>query len=179
VDELHHAGDDRGVGIGQYAVAEVEDVACRGAALAHDPAYLTLDDRPLGEQQGGIEIALHDRSSADPTGRLVQWDAPVGTDHVGTGRPDEVEKLPGAAAVTMIPRRSIDNELRAEAAARDSAPAHESNSCTAPAPAAIWTLKNSRAMTASRLSSAWKSIGWPCIMALVRPWSREGPPSIR
>ena len=72
VDELHHPGEHVGVGVGQHAVAEVEDVPARGPALLDHPAHLALDGAAVGEQHGRVEVALHRAGRADPADRLVQ-----------------------------------------------------------------------------------------------------------
>ena len=38
----------------------------RCAALRDHPAYLGLDDRPVGQQQRGVEVALHGPVRTDP-----------------------------------------------------------------------------------------------------------------
>jgi hypothetical protein len=46
-------------------VAEVEHVPGRGATFRQHPAYLGLDDRPVGQQQRRVEVACTAR--AGPT----------------------------------------------------------------------------------------------------------------
>ena len=63
--------------------------------------------------------------------------------------------------------------------AGDSAPAHESNSCTALAPASICARSEEMARSAKRSSSSAHSPVSPSISALVAPYVREGRPSMR
>ena len=51
----------------------------------------------------------------------------------------------------------------------DSAPAHESNSWMALAPASTWASSDAMAMSARRSSSSRHRSGSPCIIALVWP----------
>ena len=59
VHELDQPREDVRVGLGQHAVAQVEHVAGRVAAVVEDAAHLGLDRGPVGEQHGRVEVALH------------------------------------------------------------------------------------------------------------------------
>ena len=74
---------------GQDAVAEIEDVA--GPALG--PAQHVVDPReqPLagGEEQRGVEVALHRHPVSEPSPALVEGRPPVEADHVAAGLAQE------------------------------------------------------------------------------------------
>ena len=96
--QLGDVGEHAGVGVGQHAVAEVEDVAAGGAALLDDPADLAVDGRPVGQQDGGVEVALQRRPGPTRPGGLVQRHPPVDADDVGAGVADQRQQLTGADA---------------------------------------------------------------------------------
>ena len=98
--------------------------------------------------------------------QLAGADAEVDPRHVQVGQRRRTPRA-SAAARTARSRRA------------DSAPAQESNSCTAAAPASIWTRRNVAAMTASRSSSACHSVGLAVHQRLGAGVLLDGPPSTR
>ena len=95
-------------------------------------------------------------SSPVPTPKWMRGTSEVG--HGGEhGRPSAVRRTPGS-------RRS------------DSAPAQESNSWIAEAPASTCIRRYCPAIAASRASKACHSSGSRYISSLVSRWSRDGPP---
>ena len=63
---------------------------------SHHPAHLAVDGRPVGQQDGGVEVALQRAAGADPAGGLVQRHPPVDADDVGAGVADQRQQLTGA-----------------------------------------------------------------------------------
>ena len=71
VHQLDDAGQHVGVGLGQHAVAEVEDVPGRGPALARRSGAPRASTRRHGRRSsdGGVEVALHAPRPGRPGGR--------------------------------------------------------------------------------------------------------------
>jgi hypothetical protein len=59
VDEIHEPPQQVGVGRGQHAVAEVEDVAGPTGSLVEDGQSARPRWLPAGKQAGWIEVALN------------------------------------------------------------------------------------------------------------------------
>ena len=83
--QRHQFSDHAGVGTGQHAVAEIEDVAGgsgvdRAAAVLDDGACRPFHDRPAREQDDRIEVALQRRVGRHPGRRVGQRRAPVDAD---------------------------------------------------------------------------------------------------
>ena len=57
--QLDDAGEHVGIGVGQHAVHEVDDVPGCGGPFGKDLADPPLDRRPRREEQRRVEIALH------------------------------------------------------------------------------------------------------------------------
>ena len=88
VHQVDDGGQDARVGLGQHAVAQVEDVAGARAVVRrgqHGSAWPRLDDRPRRQAEGGVEVALHGAPGPDPAAGLVERHPPVDADHVGAG----------------------------------------------------------------------------------------------
>src|SRR5215471_17544655 len=97
-DQLGDALEHVRVGVGQHPVPEVEDVPGRGTTFGDDPARLTLDDGPVGEQQRRVEIALYHCTGPEPPRCLVQRHPPIDADHVRAGLAHQCEQLTGTDA---------------------------------------------------------------------------------
>src|SRR5215470_4278944 len=83
VHELYDARQHIGIGVGQYAMAEVEDVTLGlGAGIEH-VARALLDHRPGGEDGRRVEVALNGLSRADALRGDIERYAPVDADDIG------------------------------------------------------------------------------------------------
>ena len=119
VHELDDGGQDARVGLGQDAVAEVEDVArCRlpRPRLASTARVGLLDHGPRRQAQGGVEVALQGVAGTDAPPGLVERHAPVDADHVGPGR-----RHRGPAARRYPPRRGWSGTPRSATPVEDRA----------------------------------------------------------
>src|SRR3954447_13770903 len=65
VDQLDQPCEHVRVGLGQYPVAQVEDVAGAAGAAVEPPQPRPLDHRPRGQAQGRVEVPLHGLAGAD------------------------------------------------------------------------------------------------------------------
>ena len=122
--QVDDVGEHAGVGVGQHAVAEVEDVPARGPALLDHPAHLAVDRRPVGEQHGGVEVALQRPPGPDPAGGLVERHPPVDADDVGAGVADQRQQLAGADAevdARHVPMRPAPSKTARECGSTRSA----------------------------------------------------------
>ena len=100
------------------------------------------------EHQRRVEVALHG-AAADPLDAGGQRDPPVDADDVGARRAHQVEDLAGAdpevdardtgRADPLEHARRVRHARGARSRSRVTAPAQESNSCTAEAPASTCT----------------------------------------
>src|SRR2546428_7290669 len=61
VDQGKHMIDR---GLGQYAVAQIEDMSGAASCLFENSAYALADVRQVGEEHGRIEIPLHAHAPA-------------------------------------------------------------------------------------------------------------------
>src|SRR3954451_303693 len=105
--ELGDVGEHAGVGLGEHAVTEVEDVAAGRAALFHDAAHLAVHRRAVREQDGRVQVALQGPRGADPAGgggaggggrASAGGPPPVHPDDVGTRVSDQRQQLAGTDA---------------------------------------------------------------------------------
>src|SRR5262249_39271968 len=71
-------------GLGQDAVAQVEDVARASGGLAEDGGGAGSDLGHGGEEGGGVEVPLHRDLVPEAVPGDVEVDAPVDADHVST-----------------------------------------------------------------------------------------------
>jgi carboxymethylenebutenolidase len=65
-------------------VAKIEDVARASGSAAEDVFRARLQFLPIGEEQNGIEIALHRALMTEASPAIVERDTPVEPDHVGS-----------------------------------------------------------------------------------------------
>ena len=72
-------------GFGQDAVAEIEDVAGAAGGEAQNFFGAGFQFLPVGEEQHGVEIALHGAPVIEARPAFVERDAPVEADDVGSG----------------------------------------------------------------------------------------------
>ena len=72
-------------GIGRDAVAEVEDKSIAPAHLFEDAGGFGCGGFGAGQQQGGVEVALHGDGGRNLFADIGQTDAPVDTEDAGTG----------------------------------------------------------------------------------------------
>ena len=96
VDEVDNVFEHRRVRLGEYPVAEVEDVPRVVAIASQHIGNRCVDGLDRGEADGGVEVALENRVRACPSTGFVQGDPPVDTEHVGAGGSHQVEYLAGA-----------------------------------------------------------------------------------
>ena len=82
-----------GVGVGQHAVAEVEDVAGGDPARVDDRTGGALDRLPRCEDQRRVEVALDRLAGLDPADGRVERDPPVDAHHLDAGRAHVTEQL--------------------------------------------------------------------------------------
>ena len=136
----------------------------------------------------GIEVAL-DGLLADPPSALVEVDVPVDADDRAA------RAAPSGRAVRRCRHRRgwsarrdrqrrrstrwVAGSAKRRYSSRVSEPAHESKSCTARAPWAIWARRNVTVISTSRSRSRSKSAGSRCIKVLMSANSRVGAPSTR
>ena len=85
MDHIHQCPDVFDGSLGQNSMAEIEDVAGPAGRLLKDAACLTLDLRYVGEQDDGIEIALHGDLGTESCPGSRKVDAPVEPDHRTAG----------------------------------------------------------------------------------------------
>src|SRR5579884_2149923 len=113
LDELRQLREDPGVGRGQNAVAEVEDVRAALRGVEHR-LRTGLDPLPRPEQDGGIEVSL-DRAIMR---HGLEREPPVDADHVAAGAGERTQQLLGGAGAEMD-RRYVDRGEDACAVRRD------------------------------------------------------------
>ena len=148
-----------------------------------------LDDRPAARAAARGRGCPAPPRRAEPPGRLVERHPPVDADHV-SARTDRIgpQQLAGADAEVDARDPGLGQRLEDGSAVRQHEPlvvgratAIRPTSRTAAPPRHRRRSApegTRRAITASRPSSACQSPGSACISALVRAWSRDGPPSI-
>src|SRR6059036_284308 len=87
------------VGLGQDAVAEIEDVTRSPRGATQDVARTLDHESGRSEQHGGVEIALHTalESKAAPT--LVERNPPVEGNDVRAGLDDRLQQGRGTGAL--------------------------------------------------------------------------------
>src|SRR5205823_13757797 len=72
--------------LGQYAVAQIEDMSGATACLFENSVYALADVRQVGEEHGRVEIPLHAHAPAralvEPGPSLVQLDLGIEPDDV-------------------------------------------------------------------------------------------------
>ena len=125
---------------------------CPGAArpASHDLGGARQHHLGRREHQGRVEVALHG-PAARPAYAVGQRHPPVDADHVGAGLPHQAEQLAGADA-EVDPRDAelagggehlggVRHHVAAVVVRATVAPAHESNSWTAEAPASTCTAR--------------------------------------
>ena len=91
--EIDDAGQHVGVGLGDDAVAEVEDVPGGGAAGLERRAGARGHRLPWREEQGRVEVALQRQVGTDPARGLVQRHPEVDADDIGTCPPHQRQQL--------------------------------------------------------------------------------------
>ena len=72
-------------GVGDDAVAEVEDVAGLVVVEGEDFSYAGFEDLGWGEEGDGVEVALHCDAVAEGAAGFVEGYAPVETEDVSSG----------------------------------------------------------------------------------------------
>ncbi len=82
---LHHSLHIFDRRAGNDAVAQIEDVSRTAAGLLEDLAHALAEQISAGEQQDGVEIALHRDRVAESGPALVQGHPPIEADDVGAG----------------------------------------------------------------------------------------------
>src|SRR5216110_425307 len=95
--EIHYGAHRRDIGLGQYPMSEIEDVAGPTGGALQDVPDLARSFTIGGKQGGGLQIAL-DRAIADTRPRRIERDAPVDADHIAAGGCEILEKRRGAGA---------------------------------------------------------------------------------
>ena len=75
--DVDHAHDVFYWGGGDYAVAEVEDVAGAAGGLREDFGYAVVEDLFGGEEGDGVQVALHGYGVVEGAPGLVEGGAPV------------------------------------------------------------------------------------------------------
>src|SRR5258708_38731010 len=96
--ELDDAFENRRIGLGQYPVPEVEDVP-RIAVIAREHITdFVGNDRPWGQRDRGIEIALQSHVVTKGLARVVEMRAPIDTDDIGARIAHQGEELSGMHA---------------------------------------------------------------------------------
>ena len=113
VDQLDDPREHVGIGLGQHAVAEVEDVPGVAAVAPQHVADLVGDDRPRRAEHRRVEVALQRRGRPDPAPGLVERDPPVDADHVGAGVAHQREELAGADAEVDAGHAEVGDALEA------------------------------------------------------------------
>src|SRR5581483_11769922 len=89
---------DGRVGLGEDAVADVEDVAGPAAGALEDVEGGRLRPLPRAEEDGGVEVPLHRAARADGEPAPVERDTPVEADRVASRRRHRLEQMGGAGA---------------------------------------------------------------------------------
>jgi len=102
-DEVDDGLQHRRIGVGVDPVAEVEDVSGVGGPVGEPVVAQHLlgavEGRlTAGEDEGRIEVALHDQVVAQPTARIADRGAPVETDDRRTGVEHRLEEVVAADA---------------------------------------------------------------------------------
>ena len=85
LDEVDDVEDGVDGGVGDDAMAEVEDVAWAASGLREDFADAGFEDGFGGEECDGVEVALHGAMRTEGAPAFVERDAPVEADDVGAG----------------------------------------------------------------------------------------------
>src|SRR6266508_2968579 len=98
VDELHELPEHGRFGVGQDAVAEVEDVPVAACDCFEDPERRGLSPLPGAEQEGGIEIPLDGAVRADDLPAALDRDPPVEADDVAADGGHVAEEMERAGA---------------------------------------------------------------------------------
>jgi hypothetical protein len=96
VHELDDGFEAVRVGLGEHAVAEVEDVPGKALCLSEDGIGGAEDDVDGGETDGGVEVALQGNAWADAPGGNCERHPPVDSDDVRTCLCHEAEQFTGA-----------------------------------------------------------------------------------
>ena len=192
VHQLDDPGQHVRVGVRQHAVAEVEDVPGRRAALGHDPAHRALDHRPVGQQHApgrgcparrsgrrsgaaasssGIRQSTPTTSApalaASASEQLAGADAEVDPRHV---------REPASAANTAL--RVRQHELGVVGRGQRAGPRVEQLHRRRPGLDLGPQERRRRSRPAGRAGRA-RASGSAYMNALVRACSLDGPPSIR
>ena len=192
LDELREPGELVGVGRREHAVAEVEDVARGARAPASSTSRGPVRASPRsGRRRGSGRGCPAPRGRPDPR-RPPRRAAPASRRRRRRRRP----RPSGRAARRCRPRsgcagtpssptaastaRGVRHARAAGSRPRVSAPAHESKSWTADAPASTCTRRNAAAMPAILRISASQTLR---VRRTSAPWSGrgpcDGPPSTR
>jgi len=79
-------------------MAEVENVARGRPSLIDHLAYGSLDDIPVSQQDGWVEVALDRMPGPDPVNCLRQRDSPIHSDDLRAGMSHQAEQFPGTHA---------------------------------------------------------------------------------
>ena len=188
---MHQVDDPREhvrIGLGEHAVAEVEDVALGGGALGEDAADLAVDDVPAGEQQRRVEVALQRPGPAAAGGGDVQRQPPVDPDDVGAGLAHGAQQLAGADPEVDARQAGVGQPLQhaggvrehqlAVVALRERAGPGVEELHGVDAGVDLRAQERQRRVGEVEHSACQVS-GSACISALVRSWLRLGPPSTR
>ena len=190
---VHEADDlleDARVGLGQDAVAEVEDVAGGGAGPLGGPRGSRPRPRPSGRGTGPGRGCPGRRCRAPPAG------GPRRAVPASRCRPPRCRPWPSGGGARRCPRRrgwsgcrgarprgrrtaAGWRAARARRSAGERMPAQLSNTWTAEAPASSWDRSEASAMSVSRSTRACHRPGSPCIRDLTLVKFLDGPPSTR
>src|SRR5207302_7107299 len=98
VHQLDDPREDVRIRVRQHTVSEVEDVPLCRCTATQDVAGSIGDDGPGREHDGRVEVSLHSSTGPDALCGLVERDAPVDPDDIGTGLTHQPEQLTGADA---------------------------------------------------------------------------------
>jgi hypothetical protein len=100
--QVHHGADRLHIGLGQHAVAEIEDVAGLAAGAFQNLPHLPVALGWGREQHRGLEIPLDRARRADAAPRVIERNAPVHADHVSPCRREILQER-------RCPRAEVDN----------------------------------------------------------------------
>ena len=91
MDQRNELGQFCGVGFREDAMAKVEDVTGQIASLVQSGMSRLFDDRPRGEHECRVQVALDGNPFREPRSHLCQAGAPVDADYLAAAVPDVLE----------------------------------------------------------------------------------------
>ena len=81
------------VGLGEYAMAQVKDVAGPPGVVIEHSLGFGFDDRPVGEDYGRVEVALHSGVGTKAVACGAELCPKVDADDIGAGITHKGEKF--------------------------------------------------------------------------------------